>query len=174
MYNAMKKILKKQTEEGYLVVNIETENNYFSITGEIWKNKKSYYDNYDRNLMTCGCIHDEILEHFPELKIIVDLHLSDIDGLPMHAIENGFYYYEIMNGTARYHHAEPGDAEKYRRVLCEHLRITEKELSFILISLHDSDTTKGKKIIFSNHVNKLLPKWKDEADRALKYIEELP
>lgn len=39
-----------------------------------------------------GCCHDEILEACPQLAPLAALHLSDADGAPMHAHENGFYW----------------------------------------------------------------------------------
>jgi hypothetical protein len=39
-----------------------------------------------------GCAgHDEILKHFPKFADLAKMHLSDIDGAPMHAEANGWY-----------------------------------------------------------------------------------
>jgi hypothetical protein len=40
-----------------------------------------------------GQMHDELLRAFPHLEPIVRLHLADVDGLPMHALANGWYFY---------------------------------------------------------------------------------
>lgn len=67
---------------------------YFSITGEIWKCNK-YGLKYGQDCVACGCLHDEIEEHFPGLfSDVIALHLSDMDGTPMHAVENGWYWYQ--------------------------------------------------------------------------------
>jgi hypothetical protein len=69
-------------------------------------NKKPYFsivateDVLDRDIwrnVSAGCLHEKIVEHFPELKPIVAMHLSDIDGEPMYALENGLYF--AMGGT---------------------------------------------------------------------------
>jgi hypothetical protein len=60
---------------------------YFSITGAVFDAKIHRGDTITR----CGCLHDEILEHFPSLAALVALHLSDINGKPMHAEANGWY-----------------------------------------------------------------------------------
>jgi len=60
---------------------------YFSITGSVRDGKITRGDPVTR----CGCLHDEILEHFPSLADLVALHLSDINGKPMHAEANGWY-----------------------------------------------------------------------------------
>lgn len=69
--------------------------------GPLWV--KAGYDYHGGNSMAywsitcsgrgrCGCLHEEIVALRPELKPFVDLHLNTVDGLPMHAVENGAYY----------------------------------------------------------------------------------
>lgn len=66
---------------------------YFSITGEIWKAVNG--KRTGRDCIACGCLHDEIVEHFGnQYNDAINLHLSDIDGLPMYAVENGWYWYK--------------------------------------------------------------------------------
>jgi hypothetical protein len=61
---------------------------HYSITGTVKKLDKRYRD----PVITCGAIHDTILKHFPELAPIVKVHLSEPDGLPMHAEANARYW----------------------------------------------------------------------------------
>lgn len=63
---------------------------YFSITGEVYLANKPAIE---RNLIRCGCCHDDIQAITTEFDDIISLHLSDIDGLPLHPLENGFYHY---------------------------------------------------------------------------------
>ena len=56
----------------------------FSITGEIWHPNR-------RDCETCGCIHEDIEKHFPQLKHLIKWHLMGI-GSPMHYIGNTTYY----------------------------------------------------------------------------------
>jgi hypothetical protein len=61
---------------------------YYSITGTVKKLDKRYRDPY----IAGGCIHDIILEHYPELAPLVEVHLSEADGTPMHAEANARYW----------------------------------------------------------------------------------
>ncbi|NLV87588.1 MAG: hypothetical protein GX025_10310 [Clostridiales bacterium] len=67
---------------------ISTEPNYFSITGTVF-NKKDWE--------TSGCIHDQIMEYFPELELLIDLHLNYLDGKPIYFIENSMYFIKNNN-----------------------------------------------------------------------------
>lgn len=84
---------------------------YFSITGEIqWQAKNNRWMEG-----AGGCIHDEILQHFPQLQLLVDMHLSDENGVPMHAYENAAYW----AGQTKY--------QKFDEMrLAKHLRISPK------------------------------------------------
>lgn len=59
--------------------------NTFSITGEIRDTKTGY--RRDRYIESCGCIHDDIAQHFPELAGLIKWHLTGTDG-PLHYISN--------------------------------------------------------------------------------------
>jgi hypothetical protein len=59
---------------------------YFGITGEVWFADRRYKD-----CQECGCIHERILKHFPQFADLIAMHLSDIDGAPMHDSANGWY-----------------------------------------------------------------------------------
>ena len=61
---------------------------HYSITGTVKKLDKRYRD----PVITCGAIHDTILEHHPELAPLVEVHLSEPDGVPMHAEANARYW----------------------------------------------------------------------------------
>jgi hypothetical protein len=61
---------------------------HFSITGEVERLAK----NGRKVFQSGGCIHEEILQHFPHLKPLVDLHLSNQDGVPSHAFDNAGYW----------------------------------------------------------------------------------
>lgn len=61
---------------------------HYSITGTVKKLDKRFRD----PVITCGAIHEIILAHFPELAPLVEVHLSEPDGVPMHAEANARYW----------------------------------------------------------------------------------
>lgn len=64
---------------------------HFSLTADIdYKTARGWRES------SGGMCHDEILHHFPRFADLAALHLSDINGLPMYAVENGFYH---LGGT---------------------------------------------------------------------------
>ena len=80
----------------YILFNDECKNglNSFVITGEIYKPGNGDVD-------CCGCIHDDIKQHFPEFAKYIPYHLVSSDG-PLYYIANTVY------------HAESGDLEAAR------------------------------------------------------------
>lgn len=61
---------------------------YFSLTMNSWRvgrNGRLVED-------TFGAAHGELLKLWPELAPLAALHLSDMNGEPMHAEENGWYF----------------------------------------------------------------------------------
>lgn len=55
---------------------------YFSLTADIMSGG---------HMVGGGCMHEEILKHFPRFKDLSDLHLCDDNGAPGHDASNGWY-----------------------------------------------------------------------------------
>lgn len=60
--------------------------NSFAITAEFRRPRANDCD-------ACGCMHDEVAEHFPGLAPLIRWHLTSTDG-PMHYIANTVYHVE--------------------------------------------------------------------------------
>lgn len=83
----------------------------WSITADIYEQRKNGCFVW----CTGGCCHEEILKHFPQFKMFVELHLSNHYGAPMYPVENGFYH--ITNGS--------------KETAINYLRITETEYNLL-------------------------------------------
>jgi len=62
--------------------------NSFAITGEIYYTDKP---RTNRNLIACGCVHDQIKKAIPELEPYIKWHLCSTDE-PMHYVANSMYW----------------------------------------------------------------------------------
>lgn len=157
------------------VVN-KTNREYFSITGTTFycKNLDEAEEEYNKiwKMDTTGCIHDDIIEHVEELRQFIPLHLSDIDGVPMHAVENGWYYLRKAKAGVKgvgLMFPDTSERVKYTEVLADHLRIgyaTAEEM------VEKAKINEAGKIMFANAVSKMMPRWKREAERAIKFINQ--
>lgn len=151
--NTYTKLFNNNTQVIVVEAGIETTNrSYFSVTGEtgIQTNGrkrdplKTEFGIFESE--SFGCIHDEILKHFPEMNDIISLHLSDTDGIPMYAVENGYYHYTNGNDYKTY------------------LRLSDKDIN----RLKEMEANSGaNKDTFTAFVKTMLPKWKREADAVI-------
>lgn len=130
----------------------------FSITATYWEIGKV---RTDRNIIAGGCCHDEILRTNPDLKIFVNLHLCDYTGVPMHGVENGFYF--LSNG---FNNTKPNDP-KFKDEFCSYYRITPSQ--FDKLSLSEN------KLRYAINLQNLgiLSQWKEEADTAISMLEKM-
>lgn len=65
--------------------------NSFAITGSFYRGKYDIDPKSERNLITCGAIHDTIEQHAPEYAPFIKWHLTSSDG-PMYYVENTVYH----------------------------------------------------------------------------------
>ncbi len=87
----LRKIFTEDRQRYLLIVTLRYDDdcknghNTFSMTGEVWKANKDGQA-YGRDCKMCGCLHDTITKHFPELAQYIKWHLCSSDG-PMYYIE---------------------------------------------------------------------------------------
>lgn len=121
--------------------------NDFSITADIYTAGKPQIDEY---LQMAGCCHDEILKARPSLALFVNLHLSDVTGAPMFAIENGYYHLK----------------QSSKETAISYLRISSEEYSKLLLS--------DDKLFFQYLLESMgiVSRWRSEAEQAIKQLED--
>jgi len=83
----------KRIRAKYGIKKIGKQEPYFSITGEILRLECGKWRTYE-----CGCIHDDISEHFPELTRLIRWHLFSATTGPMHYVANATFWWEIATG----------------------------------------------------------------------------
>lgn len=142
---------------------------YFTITTEV------HQSGYPDREWGGGADHETILRYWPEkFADLVALHLSDIDGVPMHAVANGWYALAgALGGAGETYHR--GNAESYGRMdtspdgclkaFAEHLRIPLAHAESIREEFKDRELVGADaKARLAEIVDTLRPQWKREAD----------
>lgn len=126
-----------------------------SVTGEVYYERQ---DNdgffFDKEPDDCGMVHDHILQAFPWLRQLVDLHLADArTGAPMYALDNGWYW-------LRGHELDPNNiaiSDDSRRRAAQYLRTTPCMLENI----------ETKEDLARLIETTLAPAWEKQVDSAL-------
>lgn len=125
------------------------------VTGEV------YYERQDNDGYffgsepdDCGMVHDRILQAFPWLRTLVDLHFADArTGAPVYALENGWY---LLRG----HGLHPDDIsinEDSRRSAAQYLYTTP----------HMLEAIETKEDLAHLIEATLAPAWEKQVDSAL-------
>jgi hypothetical protein len=129
----------------------------------------------DRDPDSGGCLHDAALLAFPELVLLVDLHLADSEtGEPMHAEANGLYFYRAARGLLGGWSDDYGHAEREgltvagyaRRVACSILRVDEIPL--------DDVAEQDLAAAFHRFVEEQRERWQDEARGGREQLQAIP
>lgn len=126
-----------------------------SVTGDVYYERQDndgfFFDNEPDD---CGMVHDRILQAFPWLRQLIDLHLSDAQtGTPMYALDNGWYW-------LRGHGLDPNNiaiSDDSRRRAAQYLRTTP-------CMLKDIETKEDLARLIETT---LAPAWEKQVDSAL-------
>jgi len=113
----LKKVISNVTHPDYgqvdLIINIRYDDrcgngyNSFAITGDLYVAGRRG----DRNLIACGCIHDQIKLLAPEYSHLIKWHCMNSDG-PMHYLANSLYHASDKDHNG-YKKGEPCSFEKH-------------------------------------------------------------
>lgn len=162
--NKLKHTINTFTKDGnqlniFISLHDDCKNGHidFSITGEIYIMGKPQTD---KNLISCGCVHDEILKAKPELKLFVNLHLADAQGNPMYAVENGFYH--LKNGFKNIGIDSPEFSAKF----CDYYRMNEIQYNVI------KNSKNSIQYALNLASTGIADNWKREAIEGIKLLEE--
>jgi len=127
----------------------------FAITATFWEKGRK---RIDRNMILAGCCHNAILNVRPDLKPFVDLHLCDWEGIPMYAIENG--YYHLTNGFS-------DKQTPLKDQFCDYYRVTPDQFDILSMSRSSAD------FAFKIAGQGILTQWKKQGNEAILLLEEL-
>jgi hypothetical protein len=133
----------KHITNSFLRITLSTEGcagkPYFSVTGETEHSG--------------GCLHDEILKSRPDLQPLVDLHLSNLDGVPMHAEANGWYW--LAKAAEIHTPYEPEQSpEICLKYFCDHCRISTVEAEIIIDRIKEKFCNGKDSVAISEVVSK--------------------
>lgn len=144
---------------------------YFSLT--YTQHRKGFPD----QCYSGGAGHDEIVRLFPRFADLAALHLSDMDGVPMHAEANGWHWLAGALGGAgeRYHGGNstpPLSRDECLAIFARHCRITLAEADTLRREvmdeyLHNPDGWQAARAVWALRMDDMRPRWKAEAEAAI-------
>jgi hypothetical protein len=88
---------KRRIRAEYGLRAIGNQAPYFAITAEI---ERASHGRWRED--SCGCLHAEVAEHFPELAPLIRWHLCTPGTGPMHYLENAVYWWELAVGVSKW------------------------------------------------------------------------
>lgn len=125
---------------------------------------KSRFD-AGRDCDACGILHDKIRSVAPELQPFIDVHFANLDGVPMHAIANGWYHY---SGKAREWEESRGETWH------NHEGLTDRERGARSLNIPAEDLPEGlDRNEFEAFAETLRPRWAEQARVARELFDSI-
>ena len=135
-------------------MELSIKDGYFSFTGAISRVTKE--EKFDERVKSSGAIGNQLVLSFPdnaEYLLMSQIHLSDLDGVPMYAEENGLYYILNCSETA----------------VRNHFRLVDDNVLHELInSVKSAKTKEEQKKIVHEFCENEKPEWKYQAEHLIK------
>lgn len=176
------------TDQGFLVAEVDISRDYFSITGELYPSRAAYEIGNENAMIAGGQLVDEILDNIKALRPFMHLHLCNKEtGEPMHALANALYRldptkdfahemegrrkgrknYHIQGKDISWPRSEARDATEFE--IIEHIvGIAARSLNV------DVDELPDRLDNFGDYIESLRPRWKADAERFMAFLDEQP
>lgn len=157
---------------------------YFSLT------YTAHRKGFPEQCFSSGARHDEIEQRFPgRFTQLARMHLSDIDGAPMHAEANAWYRlagavdlgekYHAGNRERHFYKAD-GTHDGYRfpsaaeceQGFADYVRLSLPEARGIVVAVIAMEAEKGRvgaRTWFADWINAQRPRWKAEAEACIAH-----
>lgn len=129
---------------------------YFTLT--CWNHRKGF----PNQCQSGGCDHESILKHWPRFADLAALHLSDIDGVPMHAEANGWYDLAGFLGGTEYRRPT---REECLAIFAKHCRVDIEQARHIAAVVAAAPDPRKR---WAEYVEEMKPRWKAEAEACIK------
>lgn len=164
-------IIKVEAEFGLRYISGNSKP-YFSLTGSGWAEG-------DRRNSVGGQVHELIVDQLPELAELATLHMSDIDGAPIHAAANGWYWLAgACGGLGERYHGGNGtngkSADECRAILASYLRIPvdgPDGADGLIRWAKDAECEgwlgQAREVAWPSYIDRQRPRWKAEAEAAI-------
>lgn len=170
----IRKALERTRGRRFMFIDVELQDDArlsdgFSVTGALyephgtWSGKAQYTNG--RYPDASGAMHEEILQFAPELAPLVSVHLADPNGVPMHAVANGWYFY---SGEGREYELKNHGADYIARQGTDH----ERAARALHIPAADLPAGMGKEQ-FAAFAESLRGRWAEQAQAARELLERL-
>jgi hypothetical protein len=168
------KIVERQRGKKFLRIELaihqgDSVSDGFAITADLyephgtWDGRAQYRNGREPDAV--GCMHDEIRVFAPELQPFIDVHLANLDGVPMHAVANGWYFY---SGDARRREESRGGIWSNRDGL------TDRELAAQALGIPVEDLPGGLDHNgFEAFAESLRPYWAAQAQTARELFDSI-
>ena len=123
-----------------------------------------------------GAAHELILSVFPELAPLAAMHLATIDGVPMYADANGWYWLSgsVDHGFSQQFHGGNGSPQRSQEeclaIFAKLMRVSTAEAGGVLNKAKDlaiDENVKSARAWFTAWVESQKPRWKTEADKVI-------
>ena len=146
-------VIDKNMNRAYRM-ELSIKNGRFSLTGAVSRvTKEEKFD--ERVRSRHGAIGNQLVLSFPdnaEYLLMNQIHLSDLDGIPMYAEENGLYY--ILNSS--------------EKAVKDYFRLVDDDILHALIdSVKAAENEEEQKKIVHEFCENEKPEWKYQANHLI-------